>query len=294
MTPSHPISPPPTSRWHDWIQLTRFDKPVGSYLLLWPTFWALWVAAEGIPTWQNLVIFTLGVFLMRSAGCVINDYADRHIDRHVERTQNRPLTQGRIGEKEALIGFGMLCLIAFALVLMTNLLTIALSTGGLLLAALYPFMKRHTHWPQAFLGAAFSWSIPMAFAAESHTIPLVCWLLYAANLCWTIAYDTIYAMVDRNDDLKIGVKSTAILFADRDLMIIGALFAGSWLCLITTGIQLELAWPFYLGLLMAASFHGWQLWFIRNRDRDSCFTAFRASHWFGAAVLLGMIASYAV
>ena len=283
-----------SSRWHDWILLTRFDKPIGSYLLLWPTLWALWAAAEGIPSWQNLLIFTAGVFVMRSAGCVINDYADRHIDRHVERTQNRPLTQGRISEKEALTGFVILCLIAFGLVLMTNWFTVALSLGGLALASLYPFMKRHTHLPQVFLGAAFSWAMPMAFAAESSELPVVCWLLYIANLCWTVAYDTIYAMVDRDDDLKIGVKSTAILFADLDLVMIGMLFAATAFGLFMAAAQLESGWMMYSAILLGALFQTWQLWSIRSRERDICFAAFRLSHWYGLIILAGFVLDYSL
>ena len=190
-------------QWRAWIAITRLDKPVGSYLLLWPTFWALWTAAEGIPSVSNLLIFTAGVFLMRSAGCVINDYADRKVDGHVKRTNERPLATGALSAKAALIGFGILCAVSFALVLLTNSMTIWLSFGGVALAAIYPFMKRHTHLPQLFLGAAFSWAIPMAFAAESESLPAYLWLFYAANLCWTVAYDTFYAMVDRDDDLKI-------------------------------------------------------------------------------------------
>lgn len=282
------------NRWHDWLLLTRFDKPIGSYLLLWPTLWALWAAAEGTPSWQNLLIFTAGVFVMRSAGCVINDYADRHIDRHVERTQNRPLTQGRISEKEALIGFAILCLIAFGLVLMTNWFTVALSFGGLALASLYPFMKRHTHLPQVFLGAAFSWAMPMAFSAEAGELAIVCWLLYIANLCWTVAYDTIYAMVDRNDDLKIGVKSTAILFADLDLAMIGVLFAATTFGLIMAATQLESGWSLYASILLGTLFHAWQLWSIRSRERTICFTAFRQSHWYGVIILFGFVLDYSI
>ena len=285
---------PSYSRWHDWVLLTRFDKPIGSYLLLWPTLWALWAAAEGTPNWQNLLIFTAGVFVMRSAGCVINDYADRHIDRHVERTQNRPLTQGRLSEKEALTGFAILCLIAFGLVLMTNWFTVALSVGGLFLAALYPFMKRHTHLPQVFLGAAFSWAMPMAFAAESNALPMACWLLYIANLCWTVAYDTMYAMVDRDDDVKIGVKSTAILFGDLDLAMIGTLFAATALGLLMAALQLESGWVVYAAILLGAVFQAWQLWSIRSRERSICFAAFRHSHWYGVIILAGLILDYSV
>ncbi|MFL0807400.1 MAG: 4-hydroxybenzoate octaprenyltransferase [Oceanobacter sp.] len=288
-------SPQPTgSVWHDWVLLTRFDKPVGSYLLLWPTLWALWAAAEGVPDWKNLLIFIAGVFVMRSAGCVINDYADREIDRHVARTRDRPLTQGRITEKAALTGFAILCLMAFGLVLMTNGFTVVLSLGALALAALYPFMKRHTHLPQVFLGAAFSWAIPMAFAAEREEVTIACWLLYIANLCWTVAYDTIYAMVDRDDDIKIGVKSTAVLFADLDLAMIGALFAATSISLLMAATQLESGMAVYAAILTGALYHVWQLWKIKGRERAHCFTAFRASHWYGVIILLGLMADYAL
>ena len=278
-------------KWHDWVLLTRLDKPIGSYLLLWPTLWALWVAADGMPSFANLVIFVLGVFVMRSAGCVINDYADRHVDRHVERTRQRPLTQGRLSEKEALTGFVVLCLTGLVLVLFTNLMTILLSFGAVILAAIYPFMKRHTHLPQVFLGAAFSWAIPMAFAAESETLPTICWLLYIANLTWTVGYDTMYAMVDRDDDLKIGIKSTAVLFAELDLLMIGLLYVLTAICLLLVASLAKLAWPFYLAWLVGSAYMGWQVWSIRSRDRMQCFRAFRLSHWYGFIILLGIVAS---
>lgn len=280
--------------WHQWVQITRFDKPVGSYLLLWPTFWALWIAAEGVPTLANLIIFTLGVFLMRSAGCVINDYADREIDRHVKRTKDRPLTQGRLTEKQALIGFAVLCLTSFVLVLFTNSLTIWLSFGGVALAALYPFMKRHTYLPQVFLGAAFSWAIPMAFAAEANQLTTICWLIFIAKLSWTVGYDTIYAMVDRDDDLKIGVKSTAILFGDMDVTIIATLYAVAHLCLLSVGSQLQLHWSYWLCWLAAGGFMVWQIINILSRDRMGCFRQFRLAHWYGVMMWAGLIAGYAL
>jgi 4-hydroxybenzoate polyprenyltransferase len=279
-------------KWHDWVLLTRLDKPVGSYLLLWPTLWALWIAAAGVPHTSNLIIFVLGVFVMRSAGCVINDYADRHIDKHVERTRQRPLTQGRLSEKEALGGFVVLCLIGLVLVLFTNLLTIGLSLGALFLAAIYPFMKRHTHLPQVFLGAAFSWAIPMAFAAQSGQLSQVCWLLYIANLSWTVGYDTMYAMVDREDDLKIGVKSTAILFAELDLAMIGALYAMASICLLLAAGQAKLGWPFYLAWCLGCAYMAWQVWSIRKRERSLCFRAFRQSHWYGVIILAGIATNF--
>lgn len=206
-----------------YTQLTRFNKPIGSYLLLWPTLWALWIAADGVPPLSLLIIFIAGVFITRSAGCVINDYADRHIDGHVKRTAERPLALGLISSKEALMLFAGLMLLAFVLVLFTNRMTIWMSFGALALASLYPFMKRHTHLPQVVLGAAFGWAIPMAFTAVDETLPLVAWLIFLAKLLWTVAYDTMYAMVDRDDDIKIGVKSTAILFGKQDKRIIGLL-----------------------------------------------------------------------
>ncbi|MBE0482949.1 MAG: 4-hydroxybenzoate octaprenyltransferase [Bacterioplanes sp.] len=278
--------------WLDWVQLLRLDKPIGTLLLLWPTYWALWLAAEGMPGWQNLIIFTLGVIVMRSAGCVINDYADRHVDGHVKRTQHRPLATGRLSAKHALIGFSVLCTMAFVLVLLTNPLTMALSLIGLVLAAIYPFMKRHTHLPQLFLGAAFSWSIPMAYAAESNELPATLWLLYAANLAWTVAYDTIYAMVDRDDDIHIGVKSTAILFGDLDVFMIALLYALTIVCLWLLGGQLSLSGWYAVACLLGALFMAWQVWQIRQRQRDTCFRVFRASHWFGCIVWLGFIVHY--
>lgn len=279
-------------RWFDWVQLTRFDKPVGSYLLLWPTLWALWVAGEGQPTFANVVIFVIGVFLMRSAGCVINDFADRKIDGHVKRTNDRPLATGKITAKEALITFAVFIMLAFVLVLFTNQFTILLSFGGLALASLYPFMKRHTHLPQVVLGAAFSWAIPMAFAAQSNELPAIVWLLYMANVSWTVAYDTVYAMVDRDDDLKIGVKSTAVLFGDLDIAMIAILKGLTVFALLLAGSQSEMSWPYYLCLFAGTVFLAWQVWSIRSRERDICFTIFRQSHWFGLIIWIGFVAHY--
>lgn len=281
-------------KWLDWVHLTRLDKPIGSYLLLWPTLWALWIAAAGVPGIGNLLIFIAGVFIMRSAGCVINDYADRDFDRHVKRTSNRPLTQGRLTPKEALTGFVILCLSGLFLVLLTNWLTIGLSLGAVFLASIYPFMKRHTHLPQVFLGAAFSWAIPMAFAAEANTLTPVCWLLYIANLSWTVGYDTMYAMVDRDDDLQIGIKSTAVLFAELDLFMISVLYAVAAMCLLLAGVQAGLQWPFYIAWVAGSVYMSWQVWGIRSRDRMLCFKAFRESHWYGVIILAGIVASYAL
>ena len=276
----------------DFIELTRLNRPIGILLLLWPTWWALWLAAEGIPSWQNLLIFTLGIVLMRSAGCVINDFADRNLDGHVERTKDRPIPSGRVSGREALILFVLLCLPALGLVLQTNTLTIYLSGGALLLAASYPFMKRYTYYPQAVLGAAFGWGIPMAFAAETGEIPRVAWLLFGANVVWTIAYDTLYAMVDRDDDIKMGVKSTAILFAEADKMIVGML-QGLTLFILWLLVQhAQLGFAYYVGLLVAAGLFGYQQYIVRDRERDACFRAFLNNNWVGAAIFAGIALSF--
>lgn len=275
-----------------FVDLMRLNKPVGIYLLLWPTLWALWVAAEGVPNLSTLIIFTLGVIFMRSAGCVINDFADRKVDGHVERTQARPLVTGAVTSKQALIVFFSLLALSFILVLFTNTLTIQLSFAGAALAAIYPFMKRHTHLPQVFLGAAFSWAIPMAFAAQADALPKYIWLIYIANLSWTVAYDTMYAMVDREDDLKIGVKSTAVLFADTDKVMIAILQSIAIFCLFLLGSELALNGFYYLGLLIASGLMVHQQWLIRKRDRAGCFAGFISSHWVGVAVWLGLILAY--
>lgn len=276
----------------DFIELTRLNRPIGILLLLWPTWWALWLAAEGIPSWQNLLIFTLGIVLMRSAGCVINDFADRNLDGHVERTKDRPIPSGRVSGREALILFVLLCLPALGLVLQTNTLTIYLSGGALLLAASYPFMKRYTYYPQAVLGAAFGWGIPMAFAAETGEVPRVAWLLFGANVVWTIAYDTLYAMVDRDDDIKMGVKSTAILFAEADKMIVGML-QGLTLFILWLLVQhAQLGFAYYVGLLVAAGLFGYQQYIVRDRERDACFRAFLNNNWVGAAIFAGIALSF--
>ncbi|MFT7556525.1 MAG: 4-hydroxybenzoate polyprenyltransferase [Planctomycetota bacterium] len=275
-----------------YLQLIRFDKPIGFYLLLWPTLWALAIAAEGAPDRWILFVFVCGVFLMRSAGCAINDYADRDLDHQVARTQNRPLTTGLISEKEALGVFAVLSLIAFALVLSLNLFTILMSFGGLLLAASYPFMKRYHYLPQVHLGAAFGWAIPMAFAAQLETIPKQGWLLYVAALLWTVAYDTMYSMVDRKDDLKVGVKSTAILFGEFDKLMI-AIFQGLFItAMVLIGVDLEMTWPFYLGLLVATLLSGFEQFMIADRVPAHCFTAFLHNHWIGAVIFAGIMGHY--
>jgi len=279
-------------RLAEYTRLTRFDRPIGSLLLLWPTFWALWIAGAGEPEPYVVLVFFVGVFLMRSAGCVINDYADRHIDGHVKRTRHRPLATGRVGEREALGLFVVLGLAAFALVLTLNTLTIYLSLAAVCLAALYPFMKRYTHLPQLFLGAAFSWAIPMAFAAQTASVPAIAWWLMAANLCWVVAYDTIYAMVDRDDDVAIGVKSTAVLLGRLDRLAVAIFHLAALGLLWRVGTLLGLDGYYAGGLTAAAAFAGYQQVRIRDRDRDACFAAFLNNSWFGAAVFGGIVLSY--
>lgn len=275
-----------------YSQLTRFGRPIGSLLLLWPTLWALWIAGRGSPDPYVVVVFFIGVFLMRGAGCVINDYADREIDGHVKRTRSRPLARGVVSEREALALFVVLGLAAFALVLTMNRLTVYLSLVGVALAALYPFMKRYTHLPQLVLGAAFSWSIPMAFAAEANAVPAVAWWLVAANVSWVVAYDTIYAMVDRDDDLRIGVKSTAILLGTLDRPAVALCHAAAIAILWLVGLDLQLGGYYFAGLVAAGLFAIYQQWRIRDRDREACFSAFLNNSWFGAAVFAGVLLSY--
>ncbi|MGC3874457.1 4-hydroxybenzoate octaprenyltransferase [Halomonas sp. GXIMD04776] len=276
-------------RLPDFLQLTRLDRPIGTWLLMWPTLWALWVAADGVPARGTLLIFVAGVYLMRAAGCVINDYADRHWDGHVKRTKARPLATGRIGENEAKGLFAGLVLAAFLLVCFTNVFTVMLSLGGVALAFIYPFMKRYTHWPQLFLGAAFSWSIPMAFGAVLETVPVEAWLLFCANLTWTVAYDTEYAMVDRDDDLKVGIKSTAVLFGHYDRLMIGLLQLATLTLLSVIGARLALGGFFWLGLGAMALIFVYQHWLIRHRSRERCFQAFLNNHWAGLVVCAGLV-----
>ncbi len=278
------------ARLADYARLLRLDRPIGSLLLLWPTYWALWLAADGFPGIGNFIVFTLGVFLMRAAGCAINDFADRKVDRHVKRTKDRPLTSGRIEAWEAVALFAGICLVAFLMVvLFTNTLTLYLSFGGVILAFIYPFMKRYTHLPQLFLGAAFSWAIPMAWAAEAGEVTRIAWLLFTANVLWTVAYDTLYAMVDRDDDIKIGIKSTAILFGDADRAVIAILQALVVLILIMVGQQAELGVFYYLGLVAMACLFVFQQHLARYRERDGCFKAFLNNNWAGFAVFTGLL-----
>ena len=278
------------ARLTDYARLLRIDRPIGSLLLLWPTYWALWLAGDGSPSIANIIIFTLGVFFMRAAGCAINDFADRDWDRHVKRTQDRPLTTGRIQSWEAIALFLGLCMVSFLMVvLFPNRLTLYLSFGGALLAFIYPFMKRYTHLPQLFLGAAFSWAIPMAWAAQANELSQLTWLLFIANVLWTVAYDTLYAMVDRDDDLKVGIKSTAILFGEADRAIIGMLQALVVLILVIVGGQAKLGVFWYLGVAVMAGLFAYHQYLARDRARDGCFKAFLNNNWAGFAVFAGLV-----
>ncbi|MEB5972272.1 4-hydroxybenzoate octaprenyltransferase [Pantoea dispersa] len=277
------------SKWQAYRRLMRIDKPIGTLLLLWPTLWALWLSGMAIPPLSVLVVFVLGVFVMRAAGCVINDYADRNVDGHVKRTAARPLASGAVSEKEAKLLFAGLGLLAFLLVLTMNRMTILLSFGGLALAWVYPFMKRYTHLPQVVLGAAFGWAIPMGWAAVSESLPFVCWLVFLANICWTVAYDTQYAMVDRDDDLKIGVKSTAILFGRYDKLIIGLLQLAALGLMALVGILLHLNGAFYWSLLLAGGLFVHQQKLIAGRERELCFQAFLNNNYVGLVLFIGVL-----
>ncbi|MFL6651774.1 MAG: 4-hydroxybenzoate octaprenyltransferase [Sulfurifustaceae bacterium] len=280
------------ARLKDYAVLMRLDRPIGSLLLLWPTLWALWFASGGRPDARTLIVFVVGVFLMRSAGCVINDYADRGFDPHVERTRNRPIAAGRVAPREALVLFTALCVAAFALVLTLNRLTIGLSLIGAFLAATYPFLKRWTHLPQFYLGMAFGWGIPMAFAAQLNALPAAAWWLFAANICWSVAYDTAYAMSDRPDDLRIGVKSTAILFGRYDRLIVAIFHVLTLLLLAYVGDLKGRGILYYAGLAIAAGIAAYEQWLIRARARDVCFKAFLDNNRFGAAVFVGLALDY--
>lgn len=276
-----------------WL-LGRFDRPIGIYILLWPALWALWVASAGKPDLLVLTVICMGTVLMRAAGCVINDYADRDFDPHVERTKQRPIAAGRVSPKEALIVFVVMCLVAFGLVLLLNIYTILMSFVAAFLAASYPFMKRYTHLPQAYLGIAFGWAVPMAFTAQTNTIPPVAWVMYLAVVLWALVYDTMYAMVDKDDDLKIGVKSTAILFGDYDRHIMAVLQLIIMGLLIAVGLMESLHWPYYLGLLVGAGLFVYQQKLIVNREKSLCFKAFLNNNWFGMAVFVGLLGAYLV
>lgn len=283
----------PLSRLHpraiDFIQLMRLDRPIGIYLLLWPTLCALWLAAGGFPDPVLLLVFIAGVVLMRSAGCAINDFADRKIDGHVSRTRNRPLATGKLSAREALVTFAILVALSASLLLLTNWLTFKLALIAVVLATIYPFCKRYTFYPQIVLGAAYSMAIPMAFAAQAGELPAALWLLYIANLIWTVAYDTEYAMSDRPDDLLIGVKSTAILFGDADRLIIGLLQGLTLLCLLLVGTRFALGGYYYVGLLAMLLSFVWQHWLIRDRDPQACLAAFLSNHWSGLLMFAGVV-----
>jgi 4-hydroxybenzoate polyprenyltransferase len=279
---------------HNYWVLARFDRPIGTLILLWPALWALLLASDGKPDILVLTVITLGVIVMRAAGCVINDYADRDFDPHVERTKTRPIAAGKIKPKSALIFFAVLCAVAFGLVLLLNTLTIKLSFIGAFLAASYPFMKRYTHLPQAYLGMAFGWAVPMAFAAQMNAIPPVAWVLYLAVTLWALVYDTMYAMVDKDDDLKIGVKSTAILFGNYERHIMGVLQCVILLLLFIVGELQNLGTFYYLSLLIAAGFSVYQQKLIFHREKTACFRAFLNNNWFGLVVFLGLLFNYLV
>ena len=278
--------------WSAYARLMRMHRPIGTLLLLWPTLWALWLAAEGLPDASVLAVFVLGTFLMRSAGCVINDYADRDFDGHVARTRDRPLATGEIEPAHALALFVVLVLVSGLLVLSQNWLTIGLAFAAVALASIYPFMKRFTYLPQVWLGAAFAWAVPMAFAAQTGKVPPLAWLLLSAVVLWVLVYDTQYAMVDREDDLKIGIKSTAILFDDADRLIIGILQGLLLVNLWLVGRQAGLGAAYLAGLGVAAALAIYQQWLIREREPARCFRAFLNNNWFGMAIFVGIVASY--
>lgn len=291
-TPSPDVRLPAKERLKDFIALMRFDKPIGTLLLLWPTLMALWFAADGMPSGKHLFIFIAGVTLMRAAGCVINDYADRHWDGKVTRTQNRPLAQGKISEKEALILFGVLCLIAFILVCQTNLRTIGLSVIAVILATLYPFTKRVTYFPQLFLGAAFSMGIPMAYAAVNDAVPQQAWLLFLFNWVWTVAYDTQYAMVDRDDDIEAGIKSIALFFDEYDRHAITCLQIIALLPLCLLAKKADLNFPFMCALLATAGLFAYQFKLTFHREPHACFKAFLNNAWVGACLYVGTVTHF--
>ncbi len=290
MSSEQTLTPP---RWLLYARLMRLDKPIGILLLLWPTLWALWIAGEGHPRPWVVAVFVLGVVLMRSAGCVINDFADRDFDRHVRRTASRPITAGQVSPREALVLFGVLSLLALGLVLTLDRLTVQLSLVGAFLAASYPFTKRFTYLPQAYLGVAFGWAIPMAFAAQTGEVDPRSWWLFAAVVLWALIYDTMYAMVDREDDLKIGVKSSAILFGRYDRLIIGLLQLAMLTVLLVVGRLFGLGLWYHLGLAVAAGLMLYHQWLIRDRDRERCFRAFLHNQWIGVAIFAGLVLDYA-
>lgn len=280
------------ARLDAYERLMRLDKPIGILLLLWPTLWALWISSNGHPNWVIVWIFLLGTVLMRSAGCVMNDYADRNYDAHVERTKMRPLATGEVSGKEAVALAAVLSLLAFALVLLLNTLTMLLSLAALFLAMSYPYTKRFLSIPQAYLGIAFGFGIPMAFAAQNDAVPMVAWLLLLANVFWSVAYDTEYAMVDRDDDVKIGIRSSALFFGRFDVAAIMACYAMMIAILAAVGWYVHLKWPYFVGLAAAALIALYHYTLIRERDRGACFKAFLHNNWLGGAIFIGLVASY--
>ena len=277
-----------------YIRLVRLDKPIGTVLLLWPTLSAMWLASNGVPDWKLLLIFSLGTLLMRSAGCAVNDYADQDIDKFVKRTAQRPITSGRVSGKEALAIAAVLAILAFCLILPLNALTKQMSIAALVIAGTYPYFKRFFAIPQAYLGIAFGFGIPMAFAAIQNTVPLVAWVLLISNVFWTLAYDTEYAMVDRDDDLKIGIRTSAITFGRYDVAIIMFCYAMHLSLLLLCGWQQGLRYWFVAGLAVAAGIAVYHYTLIRGRERDPCFYAFRHNNWLGAAVFAGVALDYAL
>lgn len=287
------VTPPRTlpGRFGAYLRLTRLNKPIGIWLVGWPMLWALWLAAGGLPNPLVLFVFVVGCVLMRSAGCVINDYADRKIDGDVERTRQRPLATGEVSSREALLLFTVLCVAAFALVLLLNPLTLKLSLVGVVLAVLYPFTKRWTYWPQMFLGAAFAWAIPMAFAAQTGKVPGAAWLLYSAVLVWALVYDSMYALVDIDDDLKIGVKSTVVRWGHSDRLMIGLFQVVFFLLLIASGWAFALGAAYYVSLAIAAGIAAYHQWLIKDRERGACFKAFLHNNWLAAVIFAGIVTS---
>lgn len=281
-------------RFQSYALLVRLHRPIGIFLLMWPALWALWLAGDGQPPWLVVLVFVLGVVLMRSAGCAINDYADRNFDGHVTRTRQRPLATGVVSPGEAVAVFVILSLIAFGLVLLLNWQTVALSVVAALLTLIYPFMKRFTHVPQLFLGAAFGWAIPMAFTAVTGSVPGYAWMLFVATLIWALIYDTQYAMVDREDDLKIGIKSTAILFGKHDRLVIGLLQVLMLGLLVWVGVLAGRGILYAVGLTVAAGLALYQQILIRNREPAHCFKAFLNNNYFGMAIFVGLLLDYAV
>lgn len=275
-----------------FIALTRLNRPIGIYLLLWPMLWALWFAANGLPKLSTLLIFIVGTALTRSAGCAVNDYADRHFDAHVARTQNRPLANGTLQPRDALFATAALMGLAFILVLMTNALTIKLSVIALTLALIYPFAKRHTHLPQVVLGAAFGFAIPMAYAAQTNTLPGTAWWLFLSAVIWATAYDTLYAMADREDDLKIGIKSSAILFGRFDLLIVACLQLTVLILLGFVGVIQDRGLVYFSGLLGASGFVAYQLWLARDRQPQHCIQAFLNNNWLGMCIFLALVVDF--